>query len=87
MSNILWFVYIAQARTGRYYTGIATDPKERVMEHNTGRGSRFAINQGPFLLVYVSLPFPDKSSARKRELQIKGWKREKKEKLIRGEWI
>lgn len=81
-----WHVYIAQARTGRYYTGITTNPDERIEEHNLGHGSRFAINQGPFKLAWISSPFPNKSEARKREAQIKKWTREKKEKLIRGEW-
>jgi len=81
-----WYVYIARARTGRYYVGITTDPEERIAEHNRGDGSRFAINQGPFFLAYTSTAFPDKSSARKREAQIKRWTREKKEKLIQGEW-
>ena len=82
-----WFVYIALAHTGRYYVGIATDPRDRIAEHNSGEGSRFAMHQGPFTLVYVSPPFPGKSEARMREAQLKGWSRQKKEKLIRGEWI
>jgi putative endonuclease len=81
-----WFVYIAQARTGRFYTGITIDPQKRIEKHNKGQGSRFAIEQGPFSLVYVSAALPDKSSARKREIQLKGWSRVKKEKLISGEW-
>jgi putative endonuclease len=83
---MLWYVYIARARTGRYYTGITTDPTERIFKHNNGEGSRFAKQQGPFGLVYISNPFPDKSLARLRELQIKGWARWKKEKLISGDW-
>lgn len=79
-----WFVYIARARTGRFYVGITTDPTERIIEHNSGNGSRFAKQQGPFGLVYVSQPLPNKSEARKREIQIKGWTREKKRKLING---
>lgn len=81
-----WFVYIARARTGRYYTGITTNPTERITEHNTRQGSRFAKQQGPFTLVYVSPSFPNKSTARKREIQIKPWSHFKKEKLICGEW-
>ncbi|MEK6564269.1 MAG: GIY-YIG nuclease family protein [Candidatus Omnitrophota bacterium] len=82
-----WYVYIAKARTQRFYTGITTDPLKRVIKHNSGEGSRFAINQGPFSLVYVSVPFSSKSEARKREIQIKGWSRVKKLKLINGEWV
>ena len=81
-----WFVYIAQATTGRYYTGITTDPHRRTQEHNRGEGAKFAYDQGALRLLYASPAFPDKSSARKREAQIKKWQREKKEKLIRGEW-
>lgn len=80
-----WHVYIAQARTGRYYTGVSTDPHRRIYEHNVGLGAKFSKDQGPLALLYVSPPY-DKSSAWKREHQIKGWRREKKEKLIRGEW-
>lgn len=81
-----WFVYIAQARTGRYYVGIATDVIERIRKHNNGQGSRFARQQGPFTLVYASKPFPSKSEARKREIQLKGWTHEKKDKLVKGVW-
>ena len=82
-----WYVYIAKARTQRFYTGITTDPVKRVMKHNTGEGAKFAINQGPFSLVYVSMPFPSKSEARKREIQVKDWSQVKKLKLISGEWV
>lgn len=81
-----WYVYIAQAPTGRYYTGITTNPHRRIQEHNRTEGAKFAYDQGALRLLYTSLPFPDQSSARTREIQIKGWKREKKEKLICGEW-
>jgi putative endonuclease len=84
--SMLWFVYIARARTGRYYVGITTDPVERIKKHNDGTGSQMARQQGPFELMYVSKPFKDKSEARKRELIIKPWNRTKKEKLISGEW-
>ena len=82
-----WYVYIAKARTDRFYTGISDSPESRVNEHNLGNGSKFAINQGPLQLVYVSSPFLNKSEARKREIQIKKWSRFKKLKLIQGEWI
>ena len=85
-NNNSWCVYIAKAKTGRYYTGITTNPNKRVIKHNSGKGSRFAIEQGPFELAYVSKAFPDKSEARKREIQIKGWSREKKLKLINRAW-
>ncbi|HLD26185.1 MAG TPA: GIY-YIG nuclease family protein [Candidatus Andersenbacteria bacterium] len=82
-----WHVYIARARTGRYYTGISPHPEQRIDDHNNDRGAKFAHDQGPFTLVYISPPFPDQKAARKREHQIKGWTRSKKEKLIKGDWM
>jgi len=81
-----WFVYIGQAPTTRYYTGISTDPHERIEVHNRDEGAKFSHDQGALRLLYVSPPFETKSEARRREIQIKGWTRTKKEKLIRGEW-
>jgi|GEM_PF-534504 len=95
-----WFVYICKARTGRYYVGITNNPALRLEKHNSGTGAQFARDQGPFKLLYVSNPLPDKSMAREREAQInfprpdgrgisveiKRWSRIKKEKLINGSW-
>lgn len=82
-----WYLYVAQASTGRYYVGITTEPRRRIQDHNRGEGSRMAVNQGPFRLVYTSQPFPNQSEARKREIQVKGWTRKKKQKLISGELV
>lgn len=46
-----------------------------------------ATDQGGFKLKYVSPPFGSKSEARSREIQVKKWSREKKLKLISGEWV
>ena len=81
-----WYVYIAQARTGRYYTGITQNLEQRLTDHKRGKGAKFAHDQGLSYFVYISSPMKTKSEARKREIQVKGWTREKKEKLIRGEW-
>jgi len=80
-----WFVYIAKAKTNRFYTSITTDPVGRIIDHNESYGSLMAKEQGPFEIVYVSSQFDNKSVARKREIQIKGWSRKKKAKLINGE--
>jgi predicted GIY-YIG superfamily endonuclease len=82
----IWFVYICRAKTGRYYVGISQDPQLRLERHNSGHGSQFARDQGPFILVFTSKAFT-KKEARIREIKLKGWSREKKNKLIAGEWI
>jgi putative endonuclease len=81
-----WYVYIAQTKIGTYYTGITTNPVRRINDHNSGRGSKLARDQGGFIMCYISQPFSSKSSARMREIQIKKWTRRKKEMLIHGKW-
>lgn len=81
-----WYVYIAESRFKHFYTGITNNPELRIIKHNSGKGSQMAIQQGPFTLAYVSKEFPSKSLAREKEVQIKKWTKEKKEKLISGEW-
>jgi len=66
--------------------GISPNPKLRLKKHNTGNGAKMSTDQGGFTLIYTSKPFKDKSAAMEREIQIKGWTRAKKEKLISGEW-
>lgn len=82
-----WYVYIAKSADNYYYTGISPDPKERIKKHNDGKGAQMAKERGPFTLMYKSKAYRNKSLARKREVQVKGWRREKKEKLINGEWV
>lgn len=80
-----WYLYLARARTGIYYTGITTDPKRRIIDHNKGKGSSLARSQGPFTLIYTSGPLPNQSIATKLEIKVKGWSRKEKKQLIKGE--
>lgn len=41
-----WYVYIAQAPTGRYYTGITTDSQRRIQEHNRDEGANLHMTRG-----------------------------------------
>jgi len=82
-----WFVYIASSAAGKLYIGISTDTDRRLKEHNAGRGARFALQNGPLHLVYVSPPLENQSAARKREIELKSWPRPKKLRLISGELI
>jgi putative endonuclease len=75
------FCYILECADGSYYTGWTTDPERRANQHNAGRGARYTRARRPVRLVYVE-ELPDRSSAMKRELQIKNLGRKRKEKLI-----
>jgi putative endonuclease len=79
-----WYVYIAKTLSDQLYTGISNDVDKRIKKHNSGKGAKYTRANGPVALVYVSEPFT-KSEALKREIQIKGWKRAKKLKLISGD--
>ena len=66
-----YFVYILQCADDTYYTGIATDIKRRVEEHNgSEKGAKYTKSRRPVSLVY-SEAFPDRSSASRREYEIK----------------
>lgn len=78
------FVYILQSEDGRYYTGYTTDLNRRLKEHQNGSGGKFTKSFGAEKILYYE-SFPDKSSALKREAQIKNWTRPKKEALISGD--
>ena len=69
-----YYVYIIQSiKDGSYYTGSTQDLTERLERHNQGR-SQYTKAKRPWKLVY-SEEHSDRSSAVKRENQIKRHKR------------
>ncbi len=77
------FIYILQSNDGRYYTGYTTDLERRLKEHKVGEGAKFTRSFGAKKILYHE-SFKDKSSALKREAEIKRLSRDEKEILIRG---
>jgi putative endonuclease len=80
-----WYVYILECVDGLYYTGMTWQPDNRWVQHMSGIGSEFTKRHKPKRVAYLE-EFEDLEQARQRELQIKGWSRNKKAKLIKGEW-
>jgi predicted GIY-YIG superfamily endonuclease len=78
-----WYVYILECGDGSLYVGIAEDVERRVAAHSAGRGAKFTRGRRPLRVVYAEA-HPDKPSARRREIELKGWRREKKLSLIGG---
>jgi putative endonuclease len=76
-----WFVYIAQCRDETLYSGVATDVARRVHEHNHSSKCRYTRSRKPVTLVYQE-SHHDRSSALKREAQIKSLDRKNKLALI-----
>ncbi|PJC28174.1 hypothetical protein CO054_01490 [Candidatus Shapirobacteria bacterium CG_4_9_14_0_2_um_filter_39_11] len=77
-----YFVYIARCRDGSLYTGSTWNIAKRIQEHNFNRrGAKSLKGKLPVKLIY-SETFETRVEALKREKEIKGWRKEKKEKLI-----
>ena len=81
MTN-LWFVYVLRCADDSLYTGITTDLKRRIEQHNAGTASRYTRSRLPVGLEYQE-EVPTKSAALKRELAIKALPRKAKVELIR----
>ncbi|MBI2409676.1 GIY-YIG nuclease family protein [Candidatus Kaiserbacteria bacterium] len=79
----MYFVYILECKNGSLYTGITTDVARRFKEHSSGSGGHYTKSQEVSQIIYTE-QHPDRSSALKREAQIKGWRREKKLALIKS---
>ena len=78
-------VYILQVRGGGYYVGSTPDLERRIAQHHRGIGSKWTASRRPVRVVYVQ-EFPSLREAFEAERQLKGWRREKKAALIRGDW-
>jgi putative endonuclease len=76
-----WVVYILQCADGTLYTGVTNDLKQRLLKHESGTGAKYTRGRGPYK-VALSEEYPDRSSAQKREREIKALDRAGKLKLI-----
>lgn len=73
----MYFVYILLCSNDSLYTGITNNIEKRLDDHKSGKGSKYVRAHLPFKLIH-SEEFPDRSSASKRESEIKGLGREEK---------
>ncbi|MBQ0807784.1 MAG: GIY-YIG nuclease family protein [Porticoccus sp.] len=101
MSTTPWYVYMIKASDGSLYTGITTDVDRRFQEHlssNGGgklgatkgatkgakKGAKYFQGRKPEKVVYTEQGH-DRSSASKREAEIKRLRREQKLALVAGQ--
>lgn len=75
------FVYIVKCKDDMYYTGITWNLKKRIDEHNSGVKTSIQLSRRPVKLVYWE-KFLNRIDAARKEKEIKGWSRIKKELLI-----
>lgn len=78
----MYFVYILQCKDGTLYTGITTDVKRRFVEHKAGKGGAYTRSHIPVKIVYKEKK-KNRSTASKREYEIKSFSRMQKMQLIK----
>lgn len=73
----MYFVYLLLCSDHSLYTGISPDPQKRFLQHQAGRGGAYTRSHPPLKIVYQE-NHPDRSSALRREAEIKKWSRKQK---------
>jgi len=82
-----WFVYMLKCCDGSFYTGVTIDIQRRLEEHNTSKqGARYTRARRPVELIYQEV-LGSRSSATKREYQIKQLSRDEKLRLVKQELV
>ena len=77
-----YFVYIVASLSGTLYTGVTNNLPRRIFEHKQRTVEGFAKTYGCDRLIHYEA-FHDVSKAIEREKEIKGWKRSKKQVLVK----
>ena len=78
----MWHIYILQCKDKTFYTGITTNLKRRLNEHNTSSlGAKYTKGRRPVKLVYSSSQ-KNKSNALKEEYKIKKLSRVEKLEIV-----
>jgi len=79
--NKPWYVYIVCCADQTLYTGCSPDLDSRIAAHNAGRAAKYTRGRLPVRLVYHER-HDSRSSAARREYQIKQLSRREKINLI-----
>jgi putative endonuclease len=80
------YLYILRCADGSYYVGTTIGSLEiRLAEHQAGTFAGYTAQRRPVTLVFQQY-FDRLDDAAAAERQVKGWRREKKEALIRGDF-
>jgi len=80
----MYYVYLLECDDQSIYTGITTDLERRFKEHQSGKsgkGANYTNAKGAVKIVY-SEEHPDRSTASKRESEIKKMSRQEKLEMI-----
>ena len=76
-------MYILECRDGSNYTGVTDNIDRRVKRHNEGKGAKYTRGRRPVRTVYLENGLTERE-ARRREREIKSWRRPQKTSLIKS---
>ena len=79
------FAYIILCSNNKYYVGHTADITARFNRHLNKLGAKFTLQNRPIKVLWKQ-ELNTEIEAIRRERQIKGWSRKKKENLIKGIW-
>lgn len=82
MKEYKFYVYIMASASGTLYIGMTNSIIRRVNEHRAALGSNFTAKYSCYKLVYYER-FDYVYNALDREKELKSWRREKKQNLIK----
>ena len=72
-----WICYLLRCADGTLYCGITNDLDKRLAAHNAGEGAKYTRGRTPVEVIYFET-CADKSTALKREMEIKALPRTEK---------
>ncbi|VAW63606.1 COG2827: putative endonuclease containing a URI domain [hydrothermal vent metagenome] len=80
-----WYVYLLHCADGTYYTGITTDLKRRLHEHNCDdkKAAKYTRARRPLKMVYFEL-CESRSDAGSREYELRKLPKHEKVSLANG---
>lgn len=78
----MYYLYILRGLKNHLYIGITNNLERRIQRHRSGDGAEFTKRNSTYTLVY-SEAYSSLLEARRREAQVKKWRREKKQNLIK----
>ena len=80
-----FYVYIPRCSDGSYYTGHTDQIEARLAAHRSGQFRGYTYERRPVKLAFLE-ELGSRDDAFRRERQIKGWSRSKKEALMANDW-
>jgi len=84
MAREFWVYLLASQRNGTLYCGHTDDLARRIFSHREGRGSAFTKKYNVKRLVWYEAQ-DTREAAKRREYQIKAWKRAWKIRMIEAQ--